>query len=117
MLKNLGLQDLNCFHNLKAKINYITFLKNKEVILGKKFYYCVGFDIIDYVILTPFKFFEYESSINVACSVIEIMDGCENKYYNNVIYKLHKISKDLDEGVIKPITPEKHAKLLLEYGN
>ena len=105
MLKNLGLQGKSCFHNLKRTIN-------SPELVGNKYYYYYGFDVVD-------------------CCIVEILDADPlNKRFHcsytnggedvpqgsgEGSWDMKGFFKMCDEGRCKPLSVDIHAKLLLRY--
>ena len=99
---------------MKRKIDFTNFLKNKEDIIGKDFYYKVGFDIIDYIVFTPLYFYCEDGPYpHVTCRGLEIKPDGINVPRDGICFKMCHLFDMIDEGVIKTLTPENYAKNLI----
>ena len=117
MSKNLGPLGKSFSTRLKREIDFTNFLKNKENIIGKDFYYGVGFDVIDYIVFTPIQFFySHNHKIQIDCKGLKIKPDGMNVPWDGMNFILYELFCLMDEGVIKILTPENYAKILLTYG-
>jgi hypothetical protein len=102
---------------LKRKIDYNYYLNNKKSLLNKKYYYCIGFDVIDYVVF-ELDYFYYDRNdlfIKIKESMIIKIDS-QNNYGIIKNMKFCHFFDSLQDSRIKELTSEKHAKILLQYG-